>query len=103
LAKAFSKQCVQYFNDASLTFDIPLKPVGTAHQQKVWNATLGIEVGKTITYGEIAKTIKSINKCPCRMWCKIKGQSLKKPHHFLGLKWVVFYIIMDNPPIKTAK
>ena len=24
-----------------------------------------------------AKTIKSINRCPCRMWCKIKGQSLK--------------------------
>ena len=59
LAKAFSKQCTQYFNDASSTFDVPLKPAGTVHQQKVWNATLGIGVGKTITYGEIAKTIKS--------------------------------------------
>jgi len=59
LAKAFSKQCTQYFNDASSTFDVPLKPAGTAHQQKVWNATLVIGVGKTITYGEIAKTIKS--------------------------------------------
>jgi methylated-DNA-[protein]-cysteine S-methyltransferase len=59
LAKTFSKQCTQYFNDASSTFDVPLKPAGTAHQQKVWNATLGIEAGKTITYGEIAKTIKS--------------------------------------------
>jgi methylated-DNA-[protein]-cysteine S-methyltransferase len=59
LAKAFSKQCTQYFNDASSVFDLPLKPAGTAHQQKVWNATLGIEVGKTNTYGEIAKRIKS--------------------------------------------
>jgi len=59
LAKAFSKQCSQYFNDASSTFDVPLKPAGTAHQQKVWNATLGIETGKTSTYGEIAKKIKS--------------------------------------------
>lgn len=59
LAKAFSKQSAQYFKDASSLFDIPLKPTGTVHQQKVWNATLGIEVGKTSTYGEIAKKIKS--------------------------------------------
>ena len=59
LAKTFSKQCNQYFNDALSVFDVPLKPAGTAHQQKVWNATLGIEVGKTITYGEIAKRIMS--------------------------------------------
>ena len=59
LAKAFSRQCAQYFKNASLVFDVPLKPSGTAHQQKVWNATSGIEVGKTSTYGEIAKIIKS--------------------------------------------
>ena len=59
LAKAFSKQCAQYFNDASSRFEVPLKPAGTAHQQKVWNATLDIGVGKTITYGELAKKIKS--------------------------------------------
>jgi methylated-DNA-[protein]-cysteine S-methyltransferase len=59
LAKAFSKQCAQYFKDASSVFDVPLKPAGTAHQQKVWGATLDIGVGKTSTYGEIAKKIKS--------------------------------------------
>ncbi len=59
LAQAFSTQCVQYFNNASSIFDVPLKPTGTIHQQKVWNATLSIEAGKTITYGEIAKRIKS--------------------------------------------
>ena len=59
LAKAFSIQCIQYFKDASSVFDVPLKPAGTAHQQKVWNATLAIGVGETSTYGEIAKKIKS--------------------------------------------
>ena len=59
LAKAFSQQCAQYFKNASSIFDVPLKPAGTAHQQKVWNATQGIEVGKTSTYGEIARLIKS--------------------------------------------
>ncbi|MBU3601637.1 methylated-DNA--[protein]-cysteine S-methyltransferase [Polynucleobacter sp. AM-25C3] len=59
LAKAFTKQCNQYFNNAEFVFDLPLKPAGTAHQRKVWNATQGIGVGKTSTYGEIAKAIKS--------------------------------------------
>ena len=59
LAKAFSKQCAQYFKHAPSVFDVPLKPTGTPHQQRVWNATLGIGVGKTSTYGEIAKKIKS--------------------------------------------
>jgi methylated-DNA-[protein]-cysteine S-methyltransferase len=59
LATVFSEQCIQYFNDASSKFEVPLKPAGTAHQQKVWNTTLDIGVGKTSTYGEIAKKIKS--------------------------------------------
>lgn len=59
LATVFSEQCTRYFNDASFKFEVPLKPAGTAHQQKVWSATLDIEVGKTRTYGEIAKKIKS--------------------------------------------
>ena len=59
LAKAFSKQCDQYFKNASAVFDLPLKPTGTAHQQMVWSAAQGIGVGHTSTYGEIAKQIKS--------------------------------------------
>lgn len=59
LARVFSKQCAQYFKNASSLFDVPLKPAGTAHQQKVWNATQGIKLGKTNTYGEIAKLINS--------------------------------------------
>ncbi len=59
LAKAFSKQCDQYFKNPSTVFDLPLKPLGTVHQQKVWSAVQAIGVGKTSTYGEIAKQIKS--------------------------------------------
>ena len=59
LAKAFSKQCGEYFNNAFSVFDLPLKPTGTVHQQKVWSAALDIGVGNTSTYGEIAKRIKS--------------------------------------------
>jgi methylated-DNA-[protein]-cysteine S-methyltransferase len=59
LAKAFSEQCDQYFKNPFAVFDLPLKPLGTAHQQKVWSATQAIGVGSTSTYGEIAKQIKS--------------------------------------------
>ena len=59
LARAFSKQCAQYFNNALSIFDVPLKPAGTAHQQKVWNQIAHIPAGSTTTYGELAKKIKS--------------------------------------------
>jgi methylated-DNA-[protein]-cysteine S-methyltransferase len=59
LARIFSKQCDQYFKNASAVFDLPLKPTGTVHQQKVWSAARSIGVGNTSTYGEIAKRIKS--------------------------------------------
>ncbi len=59
LAKLFIRQCHQYFQNAALVFDVPLKPLGTLHQQKVWTATQDIGVGHTQTYGELAKKIRS--------------------------------------------
>jgi methylated-DNA-[protein]-cysteine S-methyltransferase len=59
LAKMFTKQCEQYFKDPTARFDVPLKPAGTVHQQRVWGVTEKIEVGNTKTYGDLAKAIKS--------------------------------------------
>ena len=59
LAKELAHQCAQYFQNAKFVFDIPLKPVGTEHQQKVWAMVAKIPTGLTTTYGEIAKTIHS--------------------------------------------
>lgn len=59
LAKEFARQCELYFQDASYSFDLPLKPKGTIHQQKVWRITEAISVGSTKTYGEIARLINS--------------------------------------------
>ncbi|PJI80044.1 methylated-DNA--[protein]-cysteine S-methyltransferase [Polynucleobacter brandtiae] len=59
LAKVFENQCARYFIDAAFTFDLPLKPTGTAHQQKVWDAISGIKAGNTASYGEIARGIQS--------------------------------------------
>ena len=59
LVKEAAKQCASYFKNPSHHFDLPLKPVGTEHQQKVWRATQEIPLGTTTTYGQVAKKIKS--------------------------------------------
>lgn len=48
-----------YFNNCNHRFQLPLKPQGTIFQQRVWNALLVIPVGRTITYGELAKNLQS--------------------------------------------
>jgi len=59
LAKEAEKQLKAYFQDPHHEFDLPMKPAGTEHQQRVWTNVRGIPVGKTKTYGEIASKIKS--------------------------------------------
>lgn len=40
-------------------FDLPLRPQGTAFQQRVWAALLAIPYGETRTYGDLAKDLKT--------------------------------------------
>jgi len=47
-------QLADYFAGRRLAFDLPLAPVGTAFQQKVWLALREIPYGRTTTYGQIA-------------------------------------------------
>jgi methylated-DNA-[protein]-cysteine S-methyltransferase len=59
LAKEVAKQCKAYFKDPNYQFDLPMKPSGTVHQQKVWQSIRKIPLGEAKTYGEIAGAIKS--------------------------------------------
>jgi methylated-DNA-[protein]-cysteine S-methyltransferase len=59
LAKEVVRQCKAYFKDPNWEFNLPIKPSGTAYQKKVWSSIQDIPVGKTKTYGELAKQIKS--------------------------------------------
>lgn len=54
-------QLRDYFAGERTRFDLPLDPVGTAFQKRVWEALLTIPFGKTRTYGEIARAIGSPN------------------------------------------
>ena len=57
--KEVAKQCKAYFKDPNYQFDLPMKPSGTVHQQKVWQSIRKIPLGKAKTYGEIAGAIQS--------------------------------------------
>lgn len=54
----------EYFsNQKPNLLDLPLAPRGSKFRKKVWDILCSIPYGKTITYGEIAKTIaKQMNK-----------------------------------------
>lgn len=43
-----------YFSGALRRFDLPLDPVGTPFQQRVWDALREIPYGATVSYGELA-------------------------------------------------
>src|SRR3990167_2364078 len=56
---AIANLLTAYFNNPKTRIDLPLKPAGTPFQQRVWSALQNIPSGKTLTYGELAKKLKS--------------------------------------------
>ena len=55
------KQLNEYFTGNRKTFDIPLHPIGTDFQKKVWSALLDIPYGETRSYKEIAISMGNSN------------------------------------------
>jgi methylated-DNA-[protein]-cysteine S-methyltransferase len=54
-------QIAEYFSGGRKRFDLPVKPAGTAFQQKVWQALLDIPFGQTISYQQLAITVGDVN------------------------------------------
>jgi len=50
-------QLAEYFAGRRRAFDLPLAPRGTRFQVLVWDALLGIPLGETRSYGELARLI----------------------------------------------
>jgi methylated-DNA-[protein]-cysteine S-methyltransferase len=59
LAESAIQQINQYCQDPNYVFNIPIIHKGTSHQQRVWQAIEKIPRGQVMTYGELAKKIKS--------------------------------------------
>ncbi|MBM6400709.1 methylated-DNA--[protein]-cysteine S-methyltransferase [Phycicoccus sp. MQZ13P-5] len=48
------RQLTEYFEGARRVFDLPLRPVGTEFQRRVWDVLADVPWGTTTTYGSIA-------------------------------------------------
>lgn len=59
VSEKVATQILQYFDDPDYQFDLPLRPVGTAFQNAVWRGIAAIPRGQVLTYGQIAKQIRS--------------------------------------------
>ena len=57
--KTIAKQLAEYFQGKRRAFDIPIRLKGTDFQLSVWKQLSKITYGTTVTYGDIAKTIKN--------------------------------------------
>ena len=54
-----ARQLTLYMRQPDFPFDLPLEPVGTAFQQKVWRVIASIPRGAVLTYGDVARRIGS--------------------------------------------
>ena len=52
-------QLTEYFAGDRTEFDLPLRPIGTDFQRRVWRALCDIPFGRTWSYGELAMHIGS--------------------------------------------
>lgn len=59
LSERAARQIERYFAEPDFRFDLPLAAVGTAFQHRVWDVISAIPRGSVLTYGEVAKRIKS--------------------------------------------
>lgn len=58
-----AEQLSEYFAGNRTVFDLPLAPLGTLFQQKVWGALRDIPYGETRTYKQIAEAIGNPKAC----------------------------------------
>ncbi len=57
LLKTAHRHIDAYFDGAPVAFDLPLRPIGTAFQRRVWQHLQRIPYGSTQTYGEVAAVL----------------------------------------------
>jgi methylated-DNA-[protein]-cysteine S-methyltransferase len=56
-----SRQLTEYFDGTRSAFELPLAPVGTPFQQRVWQALQRIPFGQQRTYGSLAAELGNPN------------------------------------------
>ena len=69
-----------YFSDASHVFGFVLETGGTHHQTRVWKALNDIPVGGVLTYGQLAKKLRSGPRAVARA-CRANPLPIVVPCH----------------------
>ncbi|MFZ4528645.1 MAG: methylated-DNA--[protein]-cysteine S-methyltransferase [Undibacterium curvum] len=59
LNQQIHQQLRAYFADPHFRFSLPLQPRGSEFQNRVWQAIAAIPCGSVLTYGEVARQIRS--------------------------------------------
>jgi methylated-DNA-[protein]-cysteine S-methyltransferase len=59
--QAAREELDEYFAGSRRTFSVPIAPVGTPFQQRVWKLLRKIPYGKTVSYGELARRLGDPN------------------------------------------
>lgn len=59
LAARAARQLDRYLENPGARFELPLAVVGSAYQRRVWAAISAIPCGRTATYGQLAKALRS--------------------------------------------
>jgi methylated-DNA-[protein]-cysteine S-methyltransferase len=59
LAAEAARQLSAYLRDPQFVFGLPLRPQGTPFQRRVWAGIASIPPGRTLSYGDLAKSLKS--------------------------------------------
>ncbi len=95
LSESIDLELTAYFANNQHRFQLPLKPHGSAYQQKIWNALLVIPVGRTLTYGELALKLQTSPRAVGQA-CKKNPLALFIPcHRIVGKNNLGGY--MGNP------
>ena len=59
VAEKAARQVARYLAEPDYRFNLPLADAGTAFQQRVWQVIAAIPRGEVLTYGQVAKLIRS--------------------------------------------
>jgi len=59
LAERACRQIERYLADPAYVFDLPFDYAGTAFQCRVWRQISAIPVGRTLTYTDVARALKT--------------------------------------------
>lgn len=61
ILKRAETQLREYFDGSRTAFNLPIQPVGTDFQRRVWQAVQEIPFGQTATYRELAEKLGNVN------------------------------------------